>query len=57
MYEYRDVDLRKKKIRAKFVPHRLADEQKQRRLISWQHFIQTCQDNPNFLIIFFSFLR
>jgi hypothetical protein len=38
-------DLRKRKICAKFVPHSLRDEQKQRRLTSAQDFIQTCQDN------------
>jgi histone-lysine N-methyltransferase SETMAR len=42
-------DLRKRKICAKFVPHSLRDEQKQRRLISCQGFIQTCQDNPSCL--------
>jgi transposase len=42
-------DLRKRKICAKFVPHSLTDEQKQRRLISCQDFIQTCQDNLSFL--------
>jgi histone-lysine N-methyltransferase SETMAR len=42
-------DLRKRKICAKFVPHSLSDEQKQRRLTSCQDFIQTCQDNPSFL--------
>jgi hypothetical protein len=40
-------DLRK--ICAKFVPHSLKDEQKQRRLTSSQDFIQTCQDNLSFL--------
>jgi histone-lysine N-methyltransferase SETMAR len=42
-------DLRKRKICAKFVPHSLTDEQKQRRLTSCQDFIQSCQDNPSFL--------
>jgi hypothetical protein len=50
-------DLGKGKIWAKFVPHRLTDEQKQRRLTSGQGFIQTCQNNPNFFIAFFSSLR
>jgi hypothetical protein len=30
---------------------------KKRRLTSCQNFIQTCQDNPNFLDCIFSFLR
>jgi hypothetical protein len=34
---------------AKFVPHRLTDEQKQQGLASCQDYIQTCQDNPSFL--------
>jgi hypothetical protein len=34
---------------ANLVLHRLTDEQKQRRFISCQGFIQTCQDNPSFL--------
>jgi hypothetical protein len=42
-------DLQKRKICTKFVPHSLMDEQKQQRLTSCQDFIQTCQDNPNFL--------
>jgi transposase len=42
-------DLRKRKICAKFVPHRLTDEQKERRLTSCQDFIHTCQENPSFL--------
>jgi hypothetical protein len=42
-------DLRKRKICAKFVPHSLTDEQKQRRLISCQDFIHTCHDNHSFL--------
>jgi hypothetical protein len=42
-------DLRKRKTYAKFVPHRLTDERKQRRLASCQDCIQTCQDNPSFL--------
>jgi hypothetical protein len=41
-------DLRKRKICAKFVPHRLTDEQKQRRLTACQDVIQTCQDSPKF---------
>jgi histone-lysine N-methyltransferase SETMAR len=45
-------DSRKRRICAKFVPHRLTDEQKKRRLISFQGFVQTCQDNPSFLIAF-----
>jgi hypothetical protein len=43
----------KRRICAKFVSHRLTGEQKQRGLTSWQYFIQTCQDNTNFLIAFF----
>jgi hypothetical protein len=50
-------DLRRGKICAKSVPHRLADEQKQRRLASRQGFIQACQDNTSFLDCIFSFLR
>jgi transposase len=42
-------DLRKRKIFAKFVPHSLTEEQKQRRLTSCQDFIQTCQDNSSLL--------
>jgi hypothetical protein len=41
-------DLRKRQICAKFVPQRFTDEQKQRRLTSYDDFIQTCQDNSNF---------
>jgi hypothetical protein len=46
-------DLRNMDICAKFVPHRLTDEQKQRRLTSRQGFIQTCQDNPSLILHFF----
>jgi hypothetical protein len=42
-------DLRKRNLYAKFVPHRLTDQQKKRRLTSRRNFVQTCQDNPNFL--------
>jgi hypothetical protein len=42
-------DLQKRKICAIFVPHSLTKEKKQRRLTSCQYFIQTCQDNSNFL--------
>jgi hypothetical protein len=42
-------DTRKKEICAKFFPHRLTSEQKQRRLVSRQDFTQACQDNPSFL--------
>jgi transposase len=42
-------DLRKRKTCAKFIPHSLTDEQKQRRLTSCQDFLQTCQDNLSFL--------
>jgi transposase len=42
-------DLRKRMICAKFVPHSLTDEQKQRRLISCRDFIQPCQDSSSFL--------
>jgi hypothetical protein len=45
-------DLRKTKICAKFIPHSLTDEPKQRRLASCQDFVQTCQDNPSFLNCF-----
>jgi histone-lysine N-methyltransferase SETMAR len=50
-------DLRKREICAKFVPHRLTDEQKEWRLTSCQDFIQTRQDNPSFLDCIFSLLR
>jgi hypothetical protein len=59
-------DLRKMKMCAKFVSHRLTDEQKkrrltdeqkQRRLTSCQDSVQICQDNLNFLIALFFFLR
>jgi hypothetical protein len=40
---------------AKSSSYRRADEQKQRRLASCQDFIQTCQDNPNFLYCIFLF--
>jgi hypothetical protein len=42
-------DLRRGKIRAKFIPHRLRDREKQQRLTSCQGFIQTGQGNPSFL--------
>jgi transposase len=42
-------DLRKRKICAKFVPHSITDEHKQRRLKSCQDFIQTLQDSPSFI--------
>jgi hypothetical protein len=48
-------DLLKRKICAKFVPHRLTEEQKQRRLTSCQGFVQTCQDNASFLYCIFIF--
>jgi transposase len=38
-------NLRKRMICAKFVPHSLTDEQKQRRLTSCQDFLKTCQEN------------
>jgi histone-lysine N-methyltransferase SETMAR len=43
------VDLRKRKIRTKFVPYSLTDEQKQLRQTSCQDLLQTCQDNRSFL--------
>jgi hypothetical protein len=48
-------DLRKRKICAKFVPHRLTGGQKQRRLTSCQDSTHTCQDNPSFLDFMFLF--
>jgi hypothetical protein len=45
-------DLRRRGMCGKFVPHRLTEEQKQRRLTSCQGFIQTCQGHPSFLITF-----
>jgi hypothetical protein len=48
---------KKKKISAKLVPHRLTDEQKRRRLKSWQYSLQTCQETPTFSTALFSFLR
>jgi hypothetical protein len=43
-------DLQKRKMCAKFVPHRLTDQQKKWRLASWQEFAQTCQDKPSCLV-------
>jgi hypothetical protein len=48
-------DLLKRKISAKFVSHRLTEEQKQQRLTSCQDFIQTNQDNASFLDCIFIF--
>jgi hypothetical protein len=45
-------DLWKKKICFKSFPHRLTDEQKQKRLTSYHGFIQSLQDNPNFFTAF-----
>jgi hypothetical protein len=55
--QIRHEDLRKGKMCAKFVPRRLSDQQTQRRLTSRQGFIQSCQDNTNFIDCIFSFLR
>jgi hypothetical protein len=48
-------DLRKRRICRKFVPHRLTDEQKKRRLTSCQNFMQICQDSPRFICCIFLF--
>jgi hypothetical protein len=50
-------DSRKRRICAKFVPHRLTDEQKKRRLTSCQDFMQIFKTVPDFFVAFFSFLR
>lgn len=42
-------DLGMRKICAKFVPHNLTDEQKQRRVEACEDFVQNCRDNANFL--------
>jgi hypothetical protein len=49
--------LQKRRMCAKFVPHRLTDQQKQRRLASHQGYIQTWQDKRSFLHFVFSFLK
>jgi hypothetical protein len=49
---HQSSDLRKRKICTKFIPHRLTDEQKQRRLAS--RLVKTI---PIFFIAFFSSLR
>jgi hypothetical protein len=49
-------DLWKRKICPKYVPRRLKDEQKQRRLTSCQNFLKTCQYSLSFLDCIFSFL-
>jgi transposase len=48
LHEY----LRKRKICAKFVPHSLTDEQKQRRFTSCQDFLKFVKAIPGFLIVF-----
>jgi hypothetical protein len=42
--------VRMRKLCAKFVTHRLKDEQKQHRLTSRKDCVQTCQDNPSFKV-------
>jgi hypothetical protein len=49
--------LRNREDFAKFVPYRLTDGQKQRRLTSGQGLIHTCQDSPNFIDCILSFSK
>ncbi|GBM86646.1 hypothetical protein AVEN_71845-1 [Araneus ventricosus] len=41
--------LQKSKICARFVPHKLSDEQKQHRMETSEYFIDECDRNPQFL--------